>query len=91
MPIPSSPFNEQIDALKAARDDLRVRLHLGAEDVREDWEHAEVLWARLQGEMHRLSDVSRRPSRQLRTAAASLIHEVGVAQARIREALQRPV
>ena len=90
MPETQTPFNEQLENLQRARDELRLRIHLGADEAREEWERAEVLWGRIQGEVHRLGDVSKRPSKQLKTAAGDLLHEVGNAYGRLREALHRP-
>jgi hypothetical protein len=91
MPESESPITEQLEHLHRMRDELRLRVHLGADEAREEWERAEVLWDRLQGEVHRLGEVSRRPSRQLKNAAGTLVREVGVAYSRIRTALQRDV
>ena len=42
-------IESEIETLQAARDDLRVRVHLGAAEVRDLWEEAERRWGRLEG------------------------------------------
>lgn len=90
MPDTNKPMTEQFEHLRRMRDELRLQIHLGADEAREEWERAEVLWARLHGEVQRLGEVSERPSKQLLSGATAMLHEVGVAYARIRAALQRP-
>ncbi len=90
MPTSDTPFNEKLEYLHRLRDELGLQIHLGAEDIREEWEHAEVRWARLQGEVKRLAEASKRPSKKLKSAAVALAHEVGISYTRIQSALQRP-
>lgn len=89
-PLPEPASHEQFETLRRTRDELRLQVHLGMQEVREEWDSAEVLWARLQGEVHRLGENSKQPSKKLGAAAGALVHEVGIAYGRIRAALQRP-
>lgn len=86
-----SPSHEQFENLRRTRDELRLQVHLGVAQVREEWDRAEVLWTRLQGEVHRLGDLTEQPKKQLGEAAGALVHEVGIAYGRIRASLGRPI
>lgn len=90
MPESQTPLTEQLDRLRQTRDELRLQVHLGADEAREEWERAEVLWGRLQAEVQRLGQASKGPSKVIRNAAATLIHQVGISYGHIRMALQRP-
>jgi len=91
MPESKTPLAEQLENLRRTRDELLLHVHLGAEDARDEWERAEVLWHRLQGEAQRFGEASKRPSKQLKTATATLVHELGHAYTRVLAALKRPV
>ncbi len=91
MPDSEKPFTEQLDQIRRTRDELRLKIHLAADEAREEWERAEVIWSRLQGELQRLASVSERPTKQLRAGADGLLREVAIAYGRIRAALQRPI
>jgi hypothetical protein len=58
----------EVASLRTLRDELRVRLHLGAKDAQDRWREAERVWHKLEG---RLED--------LRRATAESAEEVGAA------------
>ena len=89
MPETETIFNEQLENLRRTRDELRLQIHLGADEAREEWERAEAIWVRFEGEVQRFSSMAERPQKQLKEAAIALGHEIGVAYGRIRTALQR--
>ena len=42
-------FDEEVEALRAVRDEIEVQLHLGGAEAREQWEKLEKEWDHLQG------------------------------------------
>ena len=40
-------LSEELDRMRALRDDLRVRLHLGKAEIRDRWEKVEKDWEHL--------------------------------------------
>ena len=44
-------FDSIVEDLKRTRDELRVKLHLGAADARAEWEAVEKKWSHLEGRL----------------------------------------
>ena len=44
-------LEDEIDAIRGVRDDLRVRLHLGGAEIRDQFEKLEHGWQHLEGRM----------------------------------------
>jgi hypothetical protein len=61
-------LREEVASLRTLRDELRVKVHLGAMDAKDRWQDAERTWHKLEG---RLEEVGR--------ATAESAEEVGVA------------
>ena len=91
MAEPESVPHERFETLKRTRDELRLQIHLGADEARREWEVAETLWSRLQSEMHRFASVAEPSKEKIGDAVSTLAHEVGVAYGRIGAALRREV
>ena len=51
MTILRERFDEEIDAVKALRDEIEVQLHLGGAEAREQWEKLEKQWHHLEGRL----------------------------------------
>lgn len=47
-------LERQANALRQARDELAVQLHLARADARDEWTRLEKSWTALQGELSRL-------------------------------------
>lgn len=84
------PHVIDMDALRRQRDELAVQMHLGGEELREQWREVEVKWDRLQGEAKRFGDQTRKPARTLIAAVAELGRDLGESYQRIGAALRRP-
>jgi hypothetical protein len=48
----------ELDKLRGARDELRVRLHLGGAELRDQWEELERGWQHLEGRLKVLGNES---------------------------------
>ena len=51
-------LNEQLDHLRGLRDELRVHLHLGGAEMRDQWEELERGWKHLEGRLKVLGNES---------------------------------
>lgn len=49
-------LRDEVASLRTLRDELRVRIHLGAKDARDRWRDAERAWIKLEA---RLEDLAR--------------------------------
>ena len=47
----SEQLEKELDNLRRVRDELRVRLHLGGAEVRDQWEKLDRGWQHLEGRM----------------------------------------
>jgi F0F1-type ATP synthase membrane subunit b/b' len=69
-------IDEELDALRTVRDELRVRAHLGRAEVRDLWEEAEKRWHKLEAEVGRVREQAKEPMEQIGEAAELLVEEI---------------
>ena len=69
-------FAQEIDELRAMRDELRVQMHLARADARDRWEDLEKSWSHLEGKVKVLRDASREERGKVARAARALLDEV---------------
>jgi len=69
-------LHRELDELKATRDDLRVRLHLGRAEVREQWDKLEKRWEHAQARLKVLREEARDSAEDVGEAARLLVHEI---------------
>ncbi len=80
-----------VSTLRQLRDELRLKIHLAEADLKVDWEKAEVLWSRVEGEVNRLRSETKGAGEEVVHGAGALVKELGEAYTRIGAALRRPV
>ena len=80
-------LNEEVAALRTLRDELRVRVHLGAMDARDRWEDAERAWHELEGRLDDLGRATAESARDVGTAVRLLASTVRDAYGHVRAAL----
>ncbi len=80
-------FNEELDALRRVRDELRVQVHLAAAEVKDLWEQTEHRLERAESRVKRLRDTSKEELEDVGEATRLLIDEIGEAYRRIRDHL----
>lgn len=84
-------FTAELDTLRTVRDQLRVRAHLGKDELRDLWTEAEVKWSRIEGEWKRLIDAVETPTEEVRHGFDAMVAELGEAYTRMHTALDREV
>lgn len=67
---------EEMKGLQTIRDDLRVRLHLGQAEVRDQWEKLERAWQRVEAKAKVLRDESKESMEDVEEAARLLVDEI---------------
>ena len=80
-------IEEEIDALRRMRDELRVKVHLGAAEVQETWQKAEKSWGHLEGRLKVLRDVAQESGEDVAEAARLLAGEIREAYQHVRRFL----
>jgi len=69
-------FEQEVAELRRARDELRVRIHLGKADARDLWDRLEQRFSELEGHARRAAQRSSGPLQELGDAARHLVEEL---------------
>jgi hypothetical protein len=80
-------IKSELDSLRAARDELRVQVHLGAVEAREAWEKAEKGWSHLEGRLKVLSDATQESLEDIGGAVEMLGEEIRKGYQHVRKLL----
>jgi len=80
-------LREMLDKLEQERDELRVRMHLGKAEAKEEWEKAEARIAELRAKLDRLGDEAEDVMEDVGAAAKILGEEIREGFGRIRRML----
>lgn len=80
-------FQKELDALRQVRDELRLQIHLGANEAKEVWERMEKKWAELEAKARFVRREAEEPLREVGEAARKLAEEIRHGYERIRRAL----
>jgi BMFP domain-containing protein YqiC len=76
-----------MDTLRRERDEIRLQLHLGKAELKEEWEALEHKWEHLESRMAGAADEARETSREVGAAFGVLAEELGEAYRRIKARL----
>lgn len=80
-------IRREVDELRAARDELKLKLRLGQMDARERYEKAEKDWERLEGKLKVLAEAGREAAGDVNEAVGLLLEEIRSGYRRVRELL----
>jgi hypothetical protein len=69
-------LKSELESLQVARDELRVKIHLGAAEVRDVWESAEKSWSHLEGRVKVLSEATHESIEDVGAAIDVLAEEI---------------
>lgn len=83
----TSRRHQAMEKLRQERDELRLKLHLGKAELRDEWETLERKWERLEGRVEGAAEEARESSREVGAAFGVLADELGEAYRRIRARL----
>ncbi len=79
---------EALDKLRQERDELRVKIHLGTMEAKEEWEELEKKWQRFESKAADAKDSVVETSRDVGEGAQLIAKELGAAYRRIRDGLR---
>ena len=80
-------FQDDLNALRRARDELCVQIHLGAAEAKEAWEHMEKKWSEVEAKAKLVAREAQEPLRDVGEAGRMLLDEIRQGYERIRKAL----
>jgi hypothetical protein len=78
---------EEVASLRTLRDELRVRVHLGAMDAKDRWQDAERAWHKLEGRHEDLGRATAESAEEVGTAVRLLASTLRDAYGHIKAAL----
>jgi len=73
--------------LKTQRDELRVQIHLGAAELKDDWEEAEKKWQHAEQKFEEVMDDAGETAHEVKEALGVVSEELGAAYKRIKTRL----
>jgi CBS domain-containing protein len=79
--------DEELETLRRVRDELRVQVHLGKAEAREQWEKLEQRFEEAEARVKRLAREADEPAQELGRAVRLLMQELRDGYRRVRDAL----
>jgi hypothetical protein len=80
-------IEQEMKGLQTVRDDLRVRLHLGQAEVRDQWDRLERAWQRVEAKARVLREESKDSLEDVEEAAQLLVEEIRLGYRNLRQLL----
>jgi hypothetical protein len=80
-------LEEELKDLRATRDELRVRLHLGKLDAQDQWEQIEKQWQHVESKLKVAGETGREVAEDLGEAASLAVEELKEGYAKLRKLL----
>ncbi|HEX2483831.1 MAG TPA: hypothetical protein VHQ66_00930 [Myxococcota bacterium] len=69
-------LNEELDRLRATRDELRLQIHLGTAEARDRFEKLEKSWHHVEAQMKSFGAATQPDRQRIAHAARALAHEI---------------
>lgn len=83
----SEKVQEDMDALRRARDELRVQIHLGAAEAKDLWDSMESKWRELESKAKHVVREAEEPLQEIGEAAKQLVEEIRDGYRKIKDSL----
>jgi hypothetical protein len=77
----------EVASLRTLRDELRVKIHLGAKDAKDRWQDAERAWHKLEGRLEDLGRATSESAEEVRAAVGLLASSIRDAYGHIKASL----
>jgi SMC interacting uncharacterized protein involved in chromosome segregation len=77
----------ELEDLRATRDELRVRLHLGKLDAQDLWEQVEKQWQHVESKLKLAGEVGREAADDVGEATSLVVEEMKEGYAKLRKLL----
>ena len=74
-----------VDRLRQERDELRLKLHLGTAEARDEWDKVEARWAEVEARMPQVKAELKDSGQNLRAALDMVTEEISSRYERIRK------
>jgi uncharacterized coiled-coil DUF342 family protein len=77
-------WQAMVDRLRQERDELRLKLHLGTAEAREEWDKVEAKWADVEARMPQVKAELKDSGQNLKAAMEMVAEEISSRYERIR-------
>ncbi len=80
-------MERELEDLRATRDELRVRLHLGKLDAKEQWEQVEKQWQHVESKLKLARETGREVAEDIGEATSLVVEEMKAGYSKLRKLL----
>ena len=80
-------LGKELEGLRATRDELRVRVHLGKLDAQDQWEQIEKQWQHVESKLNLAGETGREVAEDIGEAASVAVEEMKEGYAKLRKLL----
>jgi hypothetical protein len=84
-------WQRELETLTKLRDELKVQMHLGKTEIKQDWERLEATFQRVQDELRYTGEQTKQPAKDISTAAKALLDELKRGYERVTTGLKEQV
>lgn len=88
MDVSKEGLTEALERLRQERDELRVKVHLGGMDVKDQWDALEQKWEKLEGRLSQAKQEASEKAQDANEAVGVIARELEAAYHRIRNDLR---
>jgi SMC interacting uncharacterized protein involved in chromosome segregation len=80
-------LEKELEDLRATRDELRVRMHLGKLDAQDQWEQIEKQWQHVESKLKLVGEAGREIAEEIGEATSLAVEEMKQGYAKLRKLL----
>jgi SMC interacting uncharacterized protein involved in chromosome segregation len=80
-------LEKELEGLRATRDELRVRVHLGKLDAQDQWDQIEKKWQHVESKLKLAGETGREVAEDIGEAASVAVEEMKEGYAKLRKLL----
>ena len=80
-------LEKELEDLRATRDELRVRMHLGKLDAQDQWEQIEKQWQHVESKLKLAGETGREIAEEIGEATSLAVEEMKQGYAKLRKLL----
>lgn len=84
-----TPLDDMVGTLKQERDELRVKLQLAKQEIRDQWEPLEQKWETVESRLRSLGDTGAEAGKDVIAASSLLLEEIADAYRQIWKELRK--
>lgn len=80
-------LNEALESLKTLRDEVRLQIHLGKAELKDEWEQLEHKWQETEQKIEAVGEEAKEKAEDVHNALNVVVEELSSAYSRIKQRL----